>query len=186
MIDRVLQFARALAGGPSPQDLAWAKGELAEGERRLFEELSGAEQAHAVRVAKRALALAQKAGVPETDRTALVKAALLHDIGKCGAVGLSDKVAIVLAKAFLPALARRLCRMGEREVQGAAKDKGRPAPAAKLARAFYFDRIHPERGAEMAGMAGAGGRVVALIRDHHAPSSGDPLLAILSQADRGA
>lgn len=182
MIARVVQFLLSLGRGPSERDLAWARVELAPGERRLFDRLSGKEKAHAIRVAKKAVGLAAKASVTSSERSALIKAALLHDIGKCGAVGSFDKIAIVLVYRFAPALADRLSEMGEQAVD----PPGRKGPLNNLARAFYFDRIHPERGAELAAAAGAGRRVVELIRNHHAACPTDLLLTILSQADRGA
>lgn len=185
MIARVVQFALALRGRPGQSDLAWARAELAPKERRLFDQLSGVEKAHAVRVAKKALALAAEAKIPEREMSALIKAALLHDVGKCGAVGPLDKVVIVLAAACAPALAEGLCQKGEEAAAAPAGRSGRFAPLSRLARAFYFDRTHPERGARMAAAAGSDPRVVALIRDHHA-SSGDLLHDLLAKADRGA
>lgn len=178
----MVQFSLSLAGGPSSRDLAWAKAQLSACEWRLFACMSPVEQAHAVRVAKRARALAAQTRIPTGERRALIKAALLHDVGKSGAVGLLDKVAIVLLTRFTPTIAHSLCEIGEE-----ADGSGAPAWRKGMARAFYADRTHPERGADMAMTAGAEQTVVRLIRNHHAPERGNDLLGeLLARADRNA
>jgi len=177
----VVQFVLQLFDRPTPARRAWARARLAEPEWLLFERLSPAEQAHALRVARKAVSIARAAGIPESDERALVTAALLHDVGKCGAVGLLDKVAIVLLSRFVPRLARALKERGESKARSTKAFRG------GLAMAFYYHAIHAERGAEMAERAGTSPRATFLIRSHHAPDGGeDELLEILRRADRGS
>jgi len=181
---RVVQFAKSLGGGPSKRDLAWARAALSEGEWQVFEGLNPKEQAHAIRVARKAQGFAAMSSLPTNEQSALIKAALLHDVGKCGAIGPMDKVAIVLISRCCPALAEKLSDMGAQSSDPTGQKFWRWAPVYELARAFHFHRIHAERGAKMVTLAGADRRVAELIRDHHAPAREDRLLELLSRADR--
>lgn len=110
----------------------WLKG----GERRLFEAQGKADRRHAVRVACRLLAAGHSDAL-------LVRAALLHDVGKAGAgIQVWHRVAWVL----LGGLVRR-----------------------SRARPFVALANHPSIGATMLRAAGADPRVVALVAGHPLP-----------------
>jgi hypothetical protein len=53
----------------------------------------------------------------------------------------------------------------------------------EIRRALARSAAHSERGAELLVTAGASERVVGLTRAHHSPPAGDPVLALLQQAD---
>ncbi len=76
------RFASSLwPGGPGPAGEAWARRWLNPGETELWDQLPGPDRRHAVAVAHRAataLGDADGAAVP----TAVLAAALLHDVGK--------------------------------------------------------------------------------------------------------
>ncbi len=95
----------------------------------------------------------------------LIAAALLHDVGK-GEQRRMDRVAHVVCQAT---------GLGTM----AACDRSR----FKLRRALARSASHSERGSAMLARAGAPPRVVELTRLHHGPSTGDPVLALLQQAD---
>ncbi len=144
---------------------------LPETARHLFDGMPPADQRHSLKV----LAALQAAG---HDHPALLQAALLHDCAKReGGVRLWHRVALVLLKAFWPALAARWA--------------AEPAPARTDWRYPMWAHLHhPERGAELAAAAGCDPLAVALIRRHQEPPAahaGDPsldeLLAALQAAD---
>jgi hypothetical protein len=112
------------------------------------------------------------------DHPALFQAALLHDCAKReGGVRLWHRVALMLLKAFWPALP--------------AHWAAEPAPVCTDWRYPVWAHLHhPERGAELAAAAGCDPLAVALIRRHQespAMRAGDPsvdgLLAALQAAD---
>ena len=171
---RSRQFFQALSAGLTPltpEERSAAGEYLPEAARHLFDAMPPADQRHSLKV----LAALHDAG---TDHPALLQAALLHDCAKReGGVRLWHRVALVLLKAFWPALAARWA--------------AEPAPArADWRYPMWAHLHHPERGAELAAAAGCDPLAVALIRRHQEPSTahaGDPsldgLLAALQAAD---
>jgi putative nucleotidyltransferase with HDIG domain len=163
----VRQFLAALvARDLSASDRAFVARYLTPQQQALFERLAPADQQHAIAVARLLL-----------DRgwadTALLQAALLHDIGKADSgLNLAYRTAIVLLRALWPAAFDRL----------AARDRGWRRP-------FYRHRHHPEHGACLVEAAGADPLVVELIRRHQEPLRTAPrshverLLAALQAAD---
>jgi len=103
----------------------------------------------------------------------LLQAALLHDVGKAGHLGLWHRVVVVLLERFAPAMLWRLAD----EQPGS---RGYP---------FFAYLNHPRWGAERAGEAGCDGLTVELIRRHHesmltaGESEGNGLLVALQAAD---
>ena len=95
----------------------------------------------------------------------LLTAALVHDVGK-GYQRRRDRVAWVATSGL--ALSRVVSAEGSR---------------FELRRALARTAHHSETGAEMLGQTGATQAVVRLTRLHHSPSGGDPVLALLQQAD---
>jgi hypothetical protein len=171
---RSRQFFQALGAGltpltPNERGLAWEH--LPEAARHLFDAMPPADQRHSLKV----LAALQDAGY---DHPALLQAALLHDCAKReGGVRLWHRVALVLLKAFWPALLARWA--------------AEPAPARPDWRYPMWAHLHhPERGAELAAATDCDPLAVTLIRRHQEPlaaHAGDPsldgLLAALQAAD---
>ena len=184
-VSRLGQFFRAVAayGGLSDAERRWVGEHLSVWEEALFWQMSVVDQKHAVRVSMRAAEIARAEG--NWDRVAirtLVRAGLLHDIGKVGGdIGLVDRVAIVLIWRLLPRLARALVARGEEAlVNGAARRR----LGSGLCRAFYAQAVHSQRGAAMARLFGVEEPVVDVIRHHHRPGEGDRLLEVFARADR--
>lgn len=165
---RVKQFWWALHA-QVPAD-AWpaVKSTLTAKQLALFQTMSPSDQQHSLQVF-RAL---QAAGQANQD---LLVAALLHDVGKAGGqLHLWHRVAIVLLRAFWPAMLERLSR-GE---------------ARGWRAGFVIHHRHPELGARRAQAAGCSPMTVALIRRHQdSPTANseyseeDHWLAVLQQAD---
>jgi hypothetical protein len=141
---------------------------LNEPEKALFYQMAPWDQWHAVRVADGVIA---RAFQQERMRPmVVVKAALLHDVGKVrGDAGFMLRLLVSVIRRLLPAYRSKHARRG----------------GGLLANALYVDLVHPARGAYMAQSLGAGPDVADLIRRHHdSPSSSDsPELVLLRQAD---
>lgn len=139
-------------------------------ERVLFDRLSPADRAHALRVAGR-LHHADYDGRDEETRQ-LLRAALLHDIGKADqGVRLPHRVAHVALKAIAPRWQARM----------AADPRGGRRP-------FFALAHHAELGAEALTRAGSDSLTISLVRYHDdalpAPLARyDHLLAALRRAD---
>ncbi|MGQ9493346.1 MAG: hypothetical protein ACUVR2_06240 [Anaerolineae bacterium] len=165
---RIQQFWTALGLFQTPMAAAEFSAHLNEAQVTLFQQMSPAEQRHALAV----LHTLQRAGHHEA---ALAQAALLHDVGKVGGrIKLWHRVTTVLLQAIHPALLHRL-----------AVDDPR-----SWRYPFYAQLHHAQRGAELVAQAGVHPLVVALIRWHHTrpceselDSEGQALLAALRAAD---
>ena len=143
------------------------------------------DQRHALNVARTALKLwtdvckEQKIGdefpaVSAGDRRLLLKAALLHDVGKVkGDVSTGDKIIAVLLDRCFPRAARRWGRLGRGHVLN------------NLRHALYIYYHHAERSAAMLEACDAEAAVVDLVRRHHQAATVDdpPELTLLRQAD---
>jgi hypothetical protein len=139
---------------------------LAPSEWRLLSRLAPADRRHALAV-RRGL---EADGWTDSD---LLRAALLHDVGKAderGRVYLLHRVMRVLLGAFAPRALDRLAARGEGWWQ----------------HGLYLSVHHPRIGAAHARLAGAPERVCWLIA-HHGDGTrhDDPALRALQQADEG-
>lgn len=138
----------------------------------LFSQMGRVERYHALAVAKTVL---EEAGYQRgIDLKTLVKAALLHDVGKVeGDLNFCSRLAAGLIRRIKP---------GWREKYAQAKRDER-WPAIRYG--FYVDLIHPVRGSYMAQSLGIEPCVVELIRRHHDPPVLDqiPELTWLQAAD---
>ena len=182
---RVAEFFRAVAAAKRPAGGRGALGARAPLHRRRGALL--ADVAHRPKACGRGVAAGGGAGQDAAvlpapgDFACLIRAGLLHDIGKIGGdVTLWQRVAIVLVQRLSPKLARALAERGKEDlVRGFARSSW----GARWRRAFYTQSVHAERGAAMAKMWGVEEEVLQLIRWHHQPQRGGRLLQLLSQAD---
>jgi hypothetical protein len=171
---RSRQFFQALANSlkpVSPEERTAAWRHLPESARPLYDAMPRADRRHSLKV----MAALQAAG---HDDPALLQAALLHDCAKGeGHIQIWHRVALVLLKAFWPALPARWAG-------------GSAPPRTDWRFPVWAHLHHPERGAELAAAAGCDPLTVTLIRRHQDPPSlrtadptADRLLAALRAAD---
>jgi putative nucleotidyltransferase with HDIG domain len=153
---RAWQFWQSLKSPPKLEEWNKAAAILAPPELELFQELPVPDQNHSLRVLK-----TLEAG-GETDPD-LLKAALLHDIGKAvHPLCRWERVFTILLSGFFPGTA---AAWGEKDPRG-------------IHRPLVVNHQHPIWGAELAQKAGSSHRVIWLIRHHEA----DDLTGILDQA----
>jgi hypothetical protein len=163
---RVRQFAAALSSSPDPR-VDTALRDLLANDRQwtLLERLSPFDRAHHLRVHW----LLQAGGCVDDD---LLRAALLHDVGKAderGRVRLGHRVARVLLKRSAPSALARL------------RDRGRSG----LIHGLYLAEHHAQLGARLALDAGASERCAWLIEHHEQRGAAEqePALGLLIAAD---
>lgn len=150
-LTRVYQVLSALTARRAPSDPNLTRA-LSPDEQTLFAALSPVDRAHALRVAERL----EQAGYHDP---ALLKAGLLHDIGKAGAdIGLLHRILHVALGVLAPGL---LAWLG-------ADPGGWHLP-------FYALAHHAEIGAELVRQAGGDALTVALVRYHDAADIPPPL-----------
>lgn len=158
---RAQQFIHALSPRIETRLLRDATRVLEEGEFRLFLRMSAADQSHCLKVY--ALLRTEHGDDPE-----LLRAALLHDVGKSLArLSVWDRVRVVLWDSRVFGFVARACgHRGENDFVVAHK-------------------MHAHRGAALAHAGGSPERVVRLIRHHDSPSEAalDASLMALLQAD---
>lgn len=151
MLNRIRQFVQALGAQETFADQMYVRQALEPEEAGLFFAMTKLDRCHSLRVARDALRLARGRGF---DEQLLVKAALLHDVGKGGEVPLWYKVGCVLLESLAPGYAQNL----------ADKD----APRGSLRRALYVYFNHGALGAEKLEALGSDWRIVWLAANHHA------------------
>jgi len=157
-VSRVRQFLAAVRAKVSDDEIALLEQYLAPSQRDLFREMSSIDQRHCLDVFS---LLQQGHSDPE-----LLRAALLHDVGKRG-IHLWHRVAGVLLEAFWPTLLEKLA-------------VNRPQ---SWLYGLYIYRYHADLSAELAERSGCSPSVVELISRHHAPSANEQAKA-LWEADR--
>ncbi len=145
-----LRTLRAFVPSLARPDDDFAARWLPESELALYRRMDRRDRDHACRVARRVLEAQPR--VPAT----VVRAALLHDVGKAEAPYRAwERVAVHLYRPRQP--------IGPGE-------HAHTAPAGGLAASWAWHRQHPERGAEMILAAGGDPEVAALVRRHHHPA----------------
>ena len=163
---RVWQFARALTARVQNEEWALVERLLFPCQMALFRSMSRQEQRHG-------LDLGLELERQGHHDLGLLQAALLHDVGKVGHVGLWHRVAAVVLVRFAPGI---LYRLVDRRPGG----WGYP---------FFIYMNHSRLGAEKARKAGCSALTVELIRRHHeyplriSETRADKLLVILQAAD---
>ena len=163
-IRQTLQFIAAW-GRSVPDDEA--RRHLSPREYDLYMQMTRPERGHHLRVLRELEIAGQR-------HPALIKAALLHDVGKTRyRFSLPERVVVVVVKATLP---------------GRFK-KWSDAPPQGWKRPFVISRHHPEWSAEMAAAIGCDALTLELIRRHQddlpqpPQTEADHLLAALQDAD---
>jgi hypothetical protein len=133
----------------------------------LFRRMQPSEQWHAYQVLKHL----KTDGQTNPD---LLKAALLHDVGKIlQPLSIFDRIRVVLGKRFFQDATRRWA----------------DGPARGLHMPYVVSKHHAEWGADLASQTGANSQTVELIRRHqdpplpHPASATEQLLAVLQAAD---
>ena len=164
---RIMQSARK---GLDIQHRSFTERFLDANELFLFDQMAPWDQYHTVNTAMRILENCTNAGAGGRIKLTLIKAALLHDIGKVkGYAGLPTRLCVSIIRRVFPDYRRKHAnRYGNR-----------------IQQALYVDLIHPARGAYMALSAGVLPEVANLIRHHHdEPHNSDSEeLKILQEAD---
>ena len=158
-VSRVRQFLAAVRARVSDDEMVVLERYLAPSQRDLFWAMSPIDQRHCLDVFNALL----WQGHSDPD---LLRAALLHDVGKRG-IRLWHRVAGVLMEAFWPALLEKLA-------------VNRPQ---SWLYGFYIYRHHADLSAELAERSGCSPAIVELIRQHHTPSENEQAKA-LWEADR--
>lgn len=163
---RVWQFVRGLTAPVTLRDRALVERLLTSPQLSLFLSMSARDQRHG-------LDLVCALQVQGYQAPELLRAALLHDVGKAGNIDLPYRVAAVLLERFAPELLQRL-----------ADDR-----LGSLGYPLFVYLNHARWGAEKAAEAGSDWLSVELIRRHHEPlpssaeSEADRLLTALQAAD---
>ncbi|MGB1253889.1 MAG: HD domain-containing protein [Candidatus Promineifilaceae bacterium] len=161
MLYRIKQFWWARTAQPLSK-VQWLRvqGVLASAELlTLFSTQSNSDQQHTLRI----LNLLQS---PIDQNNSLLKAALLHDVGKTRlSISILDRVFVVLASLFIP---KRSATWGLD-----------PQPPFRYRKSFVMKHWHPAWGADMAAAAGADQLTINLIRRHQ-----DALVLDAAQASK--
>lgn len=182
LIKRTRQFLRALGAKITPSDLVIVQQYLNPSEQSLFLNTDPAIQKHCVNTALTILNMpVERTG---SNRSVLIKATLLHDIGKTrGSINLWDRVFYVLVKKVSGPWVHKLASPAPGPGPGSTHGHG--SPLARFRNAFYVHLHHPELGAELAEKAGLDENIVYLLRYHHniAKAASSQELAVLMKAD---
>lgn len=172
MLRRLLQVIHALTSKMESQDHGLVAANLDSRERPLFYSMDINSQKHSVKVAQTCLKLASSH--PSVNVKLLVKAALLHDIGKeQGDLTTFYRIIFVITDKLSPTLAKSIAKTG---IYFAWR---------KLGHAFLILYNHPDIGSQKAKNAGVDRRIMKLIALHHTPyvSGETPELTLLRKAD---
>lgn len=177
MYRRVKQFFVALTAKMRTADHLVVKQNLSPMEAEAFYRMDINSQKHSVNVTLTCIRLAKT--VPDVNNRRLLRAALLHDVGKiAGDMGTIDRVLIVLVNRLAPGIAARLVKKGMCWARTGDLLGG-------ICHAFYINRHHAELGKQTAEALGVDSETVALIAAHHQPpADGEPVeLTLLREAD---
>lgn len=153
MIKRIKQFWFAIFSRLTSADLNFIGEYLNNNEQLLFGQMDRPTQTHCVRVAKTCLCLLKTKDVSINQRL-LVKAALLHDIGKpANIIRTIDRIFIVLLGTLTSKRPADLIKQ--------IGNKGR------FAQALAAHAAHPQRGAKLAQEFNLDPAIIFLIENHH-------------------
>lgn len=157
LLNAAVRAARGAVPALARPDDAWAEARLPEAERHLYRSMDRRDRHHAVAVARGLLRERPEAG-PE-----LVRACLLHDVGKAGRrYRVEERIAVHLFRLSPPPPTPPLTGWG---------------------RARQVAAHHARYGAEAIRAAGGSPRVAELVERHEAPGTDDEA-ALLRAVDR--
>ena len=141
-------FGSLWPGGPSAEDVAWARSQLLPGEREIWQQMNRADRRHSVAVGRRVeRALGHEAGRP------VLAAALLHDCGKIdAALGTYGRVVATLSVSIAG--------------QSAAEEW---TEARGFTRKIGLYARHAQIGADRLALGGSDELTIAWTREHHQP-----------------
>lgn len=164
---RTWQFLHGLRPALAPSEIAEARHRLSAQEFAMFLAADARDRRHSVDLC----ILLERDGVgdrPASDH--LLRAALLHDVGK-GPLSVWDRVSFVLLNAALPPLARQC-------------ERAAAAGGSRWQDALWRLRHHAALGAALLEEAGSPPRVVEIVRRHTGPvPPDDPELSAFIRAD---
>ncbi len=158
MFKRIKQFYKGITAKITEEDRIFIRKHLDKKTKELFLSLPISEQRHSIDVAKTAIGLSKGLGQIELD--ILIKASLLHDIGKIN-TGLNPftKSIAVLFDKISPKLAQNT--------------------KIKFIKGYYH---HPQMGAELLKNL-TDEEVIYLVKNHQSKQKGTKLLELLKKAD---
>ncbi|MBN1483764.1 MAG: HD domain-containing protein [Chloroflexia bacterium] len=162
-IYRIWQFLASLWALAAPLDESPAQQRLSPGEYTLFQRLPRYDRAHSLRV----FVLLRQRGVGDP---LLLKAALLHDVGKAP---LGEHIPLFYRGPLV--LARRIPRLWSW--------LARERPAGHPLRPFWLYAHHAQRGAAMLRQAGSPEAVATLVAVHHDEKPPGAAARLLREAD---
>ncbi|MCK4257583.1 MAG: HDIG domain-containing protein [Halanaerobiales bacterium] len=174
IIHRIKQFFSAITARVEEEEKEFISKYLNEDEKKLFYQMSIVDQRHALDVC---CLVAESLKFKEKDNKAdnqfLIRAALLHDVGKlAGDLTLFDRIIIVLIDSFIP---------GRIEIWG---EEGRGNFLKNRLHAFYIACNHGLIGAKLLEKISCDLDLITIIRDHHLPETSDWRMTILQEADK--
>lgn len=156
MIYRIKQVFYGLTAKMTVGYHKFVRGYLNNNEQKLFYRLRVGEQVHSVRVA-----LGCKNDKPHNNK--LIKAALLHDVGKVDSnLNIFNKVLVVILTKYQ------------------IRDNRLPA---FIRRALFYKNRHPQIGAEFLKQLGLDKEIIYLVENHHKLSSNEDINIIQKYDD---
>lgn len=171
MFYRIKQFYSAMTAVVPNEETEFVSEFLTPKEEKFFYEMSIVDQRHALDVAHHIYELLLIAGLLEGEPL-LVKAALLHDVGKRqGDLTVFDRSLIVILECFFPG------QIAKWAVEG------RGGLIQNRRHAFYVAKYHGRIGAEWLKKIDCPEEVIILVRDHHLTDIKDWRMQILQEAD---
>lgn len=170
-MSRIKQFIKAVCAEIDVNDNIFVDKYLNANEKKLFYAMSIADQRHTLDTAYTVIKLIPKNA--QLDESLIVKAALLHDIGKQkGDISVVEKAIAVIFNKLIPEHARKI----------AASTRAK-TNADRIAWVLYIYYYHPEIGAGFLRTINAEEKLIKLVLHHHSREQGTEELELLKKAD---
>lgn len=174
MLKRLNQVYSALRATISEADRLFVLDHLEDAEASLFWAMNRPDQRHALNVAYTVLDLLKEQSCPKIDQSLLLKAALLHDVGRArGDMSTFDKSFAVALHTICPACAQKWAK------------RGRGNRLQNLRHALYIYYHHAEISAKRLRQLGSDEKLIQWVAAHHRSKQKNdpPELVLLRQAD---